>query len=167
MAHNLFHKDGGNPSQNPWMQGMNLMVGGDDSSEEEESKDAALQEEIDPEIARMKREAKEFKALLLELVYISKNPKNEWKRREVAILLLGMFIKDVSAFLIRNPYYEQLQDLFDQIIATDFSKAPGHLWSLLIGRSLQTATAIIDCDIVPRGDHGDSFKNQVMVFAFE
>ena len=87
---------------------MSLMVGGDDSSEEEESKDqpATLQEEIDPEIARMKREAKEFKALLLELVYISKNPKNEWKRREVAILLLGMFIKDVSAFLIRNPCYE-------------------------------------------------------------
>ena len=119
------------------MAGFNLPNDDEDSSDqEEESKGQAVQEEIDPEIARLKKEAKEFKALLHELVYISKNPKNEWKRREVAILLIGMFIKDVSAFLIRNPFYEQLQQLFDQIIATEFGKAPGHLRSLLIGRSL-------------------------------
>ena len=63
---------------------------------------------MEPEKIRRKKEAEEFKALLMELIYVSKHPKNAWKRREVAILLLGTFIKDISAFLIRNPYYEQL-----------------------------------------------------------
>lgn len=42
----------------------------------------------------MKEEA-EFKALLRELAYVSKHPKNVWKRREVAILILGTFIEDI------------------------------------------------------------------------
>ena len=58
--------------------------------------------------------------------------------------------------------------MFDEmIISTDFSKAPAVLKSLLIGRVLQCATSIIDCDIVPRGEQGDAFKQQVMVFAFD
>ena len=56
---------------------------------------------------------KEFKALLMELVYISTHQNNVWKRREGAILLIGTFIKDISAFLIRNPFYDLLQNLFD------------------------------------------------------
>ena len=58
------------------------------------------------EMQRRKKEAKEFKALLQELVYSSSHPKNAWKRNEVAILMISTFIKDVSAFLIRNPLYE-------------------------------------------------------------
>ena len=83
--------------------------------EAEERKGPAMQEDMDPEAtqraqeaARLLKEAQEFKALLSELVFISKHPKNEWKRRESAILLLGTFIKDVSAYLIRNPKYAQL-----------------------------------------------------------
>ena len=78
-----------------------------DSDDIEESKEP-LQEDMEPEEARIRKEAKEFKALLSELVYISKHPKNGWKRREGAILLIGTFIKDVSAFLIRNPFYDLL-----------------------------------------------------------
>ena len=57
--------------------------------------------------------------------------------------------------------------MFDKIVTTDYSKAPKSLRSLLIGRALQTLTAIIDCDIVPRGEQGDNFKINVMAFAFE
>lgn len=116
---------------------------------------------------RRRKEAREFKNLLTELVYISKDPTNAWKRREAAILIITTFIKDISAFLIRNPYYDLLQTMFDEVILADFSKSPLTLKSLLTGRALQCSTSIIDCDIVPRGEQGDSFKQKVMVFAFE
>ena len=80
---------------------------------------------------------------------------------------MATFIKDISAFLIRNPFYDLLQNMFDEVIMTDFGSAPGSLRSLLVGRALSCATAIIDCDIVPRGEQGDAFKSQVMVFSFE
>jgi len=98
------------------------------------------------------REAKEFRSLISELVYVSQHANNQWKRREGAILLLGTFIKDVSAFLIRNPFYAQLQNLFDEMVQTSFSTAPKALRSFISGRVLQCSTFIIDCDIVPRGD---------------
>ena len=92
-----------------------LIVNENQYDEAEERKGPDMQEDMDPEAtqrvqeaARLLKEAQEFKALLSELVFISKHPKNEWKRKESAILLLGTFIKDVSAFLIRNPYYAQL-----------------------------------------------------------
>ena len=82
----------------------------DDDSDEETK--APLQEGIDPVQWQMekqrKKEAKEFRELLQELVYSSSHPKNEWKRKEVAILMINTFIKDVSAYLIRNPVYDQL-----------------------------------------------------------
>ena len=52
-------------------------------------------------------------------------------------------------------------------MGTDFSKAPKSLRSLLTGRTLQCSTLVVDCDIVPRGDQGDAFKQHVMRFAFE
>ena len=66
------------------------------------------------------REAAEFKALLEELIYISKHPKNIWKRREVAILILGTFVEDISMFMIRNPKFDLLEGLFGEILETDF-----------------------------------------------
>lgn len=66
------------------------------------------------------KEAAEFKALLEELIYISKHPKNIWKRREVAILILGTFVEDISMFMIRNPKFDLLEGLFGEILETDF-----------------------------------------------
>ena len=77
------------------------------------------------------------------------------------------FIKDISAFLIRNPFYDLLQNLFDSVILADFEQAQPVFRMLLVGRALQCATAIIDCDIVPRGEQGDAFKQRVMVMSFE
>jgi len=118
VIHNMMQATAsGVNKDNPWLAKFNLpgaASGNDeenDSDPEEESK-VPLQEGIDPEQAkedqRRRKEAREFKALLTELVYISKHPKNTWKRREVAILLITTFIKDVSAFLIRNPFYDLL-----------------------------------------------------------
>lgn len=182
VVHNLFHEkhrdESTSQETNPWMEKFStlnaaaanlggLALNNDRDSEDIEESKEPLQEDMEPEEARMRKEAKEFKALLSELVYISKHAKNGWKRREGAILLIGTFIKDVSAFLIRNPFYDLLQNLFDQVVATEFAAAPGPLRTLLIGRALQCATLIIDCDIVPRGDQGDAFKQSVMVSAFE
>ena len=50
---------------------------------------------------------------------------------------------------------------------TEFASAPQSLQSLLTGRTLQCATLIVDCDIIPRGEQGDNFKQNVMRFAFE
>ena len=130
-----------------------------------------MQEGFDAEEAgkqeRRKKEAREFRAILQELVYTSNHVNNKWKCQEVSILLVNTFIKDISAFLIRNPVYDLMQTLFDEMILTDFSSAPNILRSLLTGRALQCGTAIIDCDLVPRGEQGDFFKQNVMIFAAE
>ena len=132
-------------AENPWLQRLKMPGAadndfGDDEDDEEEESKTPLQEGVDPEQARMevrmRKEAREFKALLREHVYISAHPNNEWKRRELAILLIGSFIKDISAFLIRNPIYDLLQNLFDEMILCDFTPAPPLLRSLLVGRAL-------------------------------
>lgn len=40
-------------------------------------------------------ETLEFQALLQEHIYMSEHPKHVWKRREVGLLLLGVFLEDV------------------------------------------------------------------------
>lgn len=138
------------------------------ASTKEESKGEA---EDDEEVAEQRRNEQEFRAMLAELVYISKNKKNPVKRREVAILLLGTFVEDVSMYLIRNPVYEMLQTLFDELLKTDFSKMGKSLRSLLIGRTLWCATAV--CDLVPKfntkqpNEAADKFKMAIMKSAFE
>ena len=72
---------------------------------------------------RMK-EAAEFKALLQELIYISPHPLNEWKKREVGILLISSFVEDISMYMTRNPDYEMLQKIFDELHVTKFNQAP-------------------------------------------
>lgn len=52
------------------------------------------------------REMQEFQALLTELAYVSDHPNNDWKRRESAILLAGVFIEDISMYLIRHPKFD-------------------------------------------------------------
>ena len=58
--------------------------------------------------------------MLEELIYISKHPKNIWKRREVAIQIMGTFVEDISMFMIRNPKFDLLEGLFGEILETDF-----------------------------------------------
>lgn len=62
----------------------------------------------------------EFAALLAEMTYVSRNAKNTMKRREVAILLLGNFVDDISMYMTRHPDYDSLLALFNQILETEF-----------------------------------------------
>jgi hypothetical protein len=39
---------------------------------------------------------------LEEATYISDHPKSPLKRREAALLLLSMFVEDISMFMVRN-----------------------------------------------------------------
>lgn len=42
---------------------------------------------------------------IFEYSYHSKNKKHQWKRREVALFILGNFAEDISMFRIRNPQF--------------------------------------------------------------
>jgi hypothetical protein len=44
----------------------------------------------------------EFKALLEEATYVSDHPKSPIKRREAGLLLLSMFVEDISMFMVRH-----------------------------------------------------------------
>ena len=48
----------------------------------------------------------EFKELLEELAYVSNHPKDQWKRREIAIVISGVFMEDISMYMIRNPMFD-------------------------------------------------------------
>jgi len=63
-------------------------------------------DEDDLEDEETKKEMQDFQAMLQELTYVSSHHKNDWKRRETAILLAGVFIEDISMFMIRNPKYD-------------------------------------------------------------
>ena len=82
----------------------------DAGKDQEEEKKQVFEDDgdIEPEQLQRMREAEEFKALLEELIYISTHPKNVWKRREVAILMISAFVEDVSMYMTRNPDYEML-----------------------------------------------------------
>jgi len=120
--------------------------------------EAVEEEEEDEDVA-------EFKAILEELIYISNHPKNIWKRREVSLLLLGIFVEDISMYMIRHPHYNLLENLFAEIMMTDYKLAPKSLRSCLIGRSLWACNSI--ADLVPRGESGTLFMHQVIDFAVE
>jgi len=78
--------------------------------------------------------------LLQELTYVSSHPKNDFKRREVAILLAGVFTEDISMYMIRNPKYDAQTVIFDELLNTEFKQVPKSLRVMLIGRSLWCAS---------------------------
>lgn len=146
VQHNMFtskqkQEEGKESNENPWLARINLAYAGQDNSDDDDEEvKAPMQEGVDPEelkeMQRQKREAKEFKALLQETVFMSSHKKNDWKRKEVAILLVSSFIKDISAYLIRNPVYDQMLQMFERVVLADFSQAPTKLRLLLHGRAL-------------------------------
>ena len=44
---------------------------------------------------------------IYEFMYISENPNYTWKKREVALLLIGSFAEDIQMFKIRNTQYNK------------------------------------------------------------
>ena len=90
---------------------------------------------------------------IYEFSYSSKNPKHFWKKREVALFLVGSFAEDISMYRMRNPSFS-LQTLVDNMMKTDFEKAM--LQSYLKGRTLWCAAQL--AEILPK-DYQDIHNN--------
>lgn len=74
---------------------------------------------------------------IYEFSYSSTNKKHFWKKREVALFLVGNFAEDISMFRLRNTQYD-LKKLVGEILKTDLDKAL--LKSYLKGRTLWCAS---------------------------
>ena len=82
---------------------------------------------------------------IYEFTYSSKNPKHFWKKREVALFLVGSFAEDISMYRLRNPEFN-LHDLVQNIMKTNFDKAL--LKAYLKGRTLWCAAQL--AEIMPK-----------------
>ena len=56
-------------------------------------------------------------------------------------------------YMTRNPDYEMLMKIFDEVHVSKFADAPKNLKTILTGRTLQCGINIFD--LIPRGEHGD------------
>ena len=73
---------------------------------------------------------------------------------------MGTFVEDISMYMIRNPKFDLLEGLFDEILVTDFDQVPKSLRGCLIGRSIWCATTV--CDLIPANEKGEHFKRSVI-----
>ena len=85
--------------------------------------------------------------ILTTSIYLSKNAQHGWKRKDVAMILVGLFIEDLQMFTIRNPD-EDLVALISAIVKLDFGKS-GSMSSYLKGRSLWCASTCSEALITP------------------
>lgn len=69
-----------------------------------------------------------------EFSYTSPNPEHYWRKREVALVLLGQFAEDIQQFRIRNPSLN-LKELATNTLKADIENS-GNLQAYLRGRSL-------------------------------
>lgn len=74
---------------------------------------------------------------IYEFTYSSKNKKHFWKKKEVALYLVGSFAEDISMYRQRHPQYN-LRTLVEQVISTDFESSM--LKGQLKGRTLWCAS---------------------------
>lgn len=82
---------------------------------------------------------------IYEFTYSSPHKKHYWKKREVAMFLVGSFAEDISMFRQRNHKYN-LKVLVEEIMHTDFDKCM--MKSYMKGRTLQCASQL--AEIMPR-----------------
>ena len=73
---------------------------------------------------------------IFDFSYNSTNKKHFWKKREVALYIVGSFWQDIQNYRVRHPDFN-LQELVENLFQTDFKKAL--LRSYLKGRSLWCA----------------------------
>ena len=78
---------------------------------------------------------------IYEFSYSSSNKKHFWKKREVALFLVGNFAEDISMYRIRNPQFD-IKNLVSNILKTNFEKAL--LKTYLKGRTLWCASQLAE-----------------------
>ena len=89
----------------------------------------------------------ELSADFTKFSYKSKNESHQWKRKDVAMILLGIFIEDIQMYCMRNPKF-QLRALIEEIVRTDLADA-GQMKAHLKGRTLWCASTCSESLIFP------------------
>ena len=102
------------------------------SVEESKSSEGILENETAISTHKDQQDLKEF-------TYYSNNKLHAWKRKDVAMILLGLFIEDVAMFLVRNPKIS-LTGLIEEIININFTESL-HMSPYLKGRALWCASS--------------------------
>lgn len=74
---------------------------------------------------------------VMEYSYDSKNPKHKWKKREVGLLVMGLFAEDISMFKTRKGSDFNIDNVFEHVILSDLSNAL--IAPFIKGRSLWCA----------------------------
>jgi hypothetical protein len=94
---------------------------------------------VDDENANQDQDPEQMVSQALdEKVYMSAQQNHPWKRKDIAMILFGLFIEDVQMYVLRNPELD-LTDMIKQIVEIDF-KASGNMRSYLVGRALWCAS---------------------------
>ena len=103
----------------------------------------ASSEQASPAKVRIAQTVEEIN--IYDYSFSSGDKKHAWKKREVALFLIGSFAEDISMFRQRNPGYN-FKVLLEEMMLTDFAKCP--LRSYLKGRTLQCAAQM--AEVIPR-----------------
>jgi len=99
-----------------------------------------------------------------EFTYISSNANHEWKRKDVALLLLGIFIEDIQMFCIRNPKYN-LNRFIEEIIKVQVP-VESHMQKMIKGRMLWCASACSEC-LIANDDQNLKVRSQIIDISIE
>ena len=101
---------------------------------------------------------------IYEFTYSSKNPKHFWKKREVALFLVGSFAEDISMYRMRNPEFN-LKELVLNMMKTDFDIAL--MKSYLKGRTLWCAAQLSEILLKDYSDINNSILDISVKFLVE
>ena len=93
----------------------------------------------------------------VEQVYVSQNPNHAWKRQDVAMILLGLFIEDIQMYSIRHPE-ANIPQIVDQVTKVDFNHKHA---SYLRGRCLWCAQSCIEA-LLQTNEKTAKLKNQII-----
>jgi hypothetical protein len=89
-----------------------------------------------------------------ESVYVSQNEKHIFKRMDVGMILIGLFIEDIQMYTLRHPQVN-LSEYLEKIINLDFSQSK-NLQSYLVGRNLWCCSTCSETLFLP------SERNQLL-----
>jgi hypothetical protein len=89
----------------------------------------------------------EIKADFNKFSYTSSNKDHLWKQKDVAMILLGIFIEDIQMYCVRNPKFK-LTTLINEIVNIKFEESV-QMKTYLKGRILWCASTCSESLIFP------------------
>lgn len=106
----------------------------------------------------------EINADFCKFSYTSANKNHSWKKRDVAMILLGIFIEDIQMYCMRNPSFN-LTEFIDEIVSIDF-KESAQIKTYLKGRTLWCASTCSESLIFP-DEKTNNLKSFILDMAIE